>query len=70
MKYIISDIETNGLLDTVSKFHCAWTYDMETKMWRGWEPSEGKAYKEYLDDGTEGDIDAGSECAGGACPIK
>ena len=23
-----------------------------------------------LDDGTEGDIDAGSECAGGACPIK
>ena len=23
-----------------------------------------------LDDGTEGDIDAGSECAGGTCPIK
>lgn len=32
-KYIISDIETNGLLDTVSKFHCAWTYDKATGEW-------------------------------------
>ena len=49
MKYIISDIETNGLLDTVSKFHCAWTYNMETDEWKGWRPSEGKSYKDYLD---------------------
>ena len=27
MKYIVTDIETNGLLDTVSKFWCAWSYD-------------------------------------------
>lgn len=32
-KYIISDIETDGLLDTVSKFHCAWTYDKDTEEW-------------------------------------
>ena len=33
MRYIISDIETNGLLDTVSKFWCAWTYDSEGGVW-------------------------------------
>ena len=32
-RYIISDIETDGLLDTVSKFHCAWTYDKVTEEW-------------------------------------
>lgn len=30
MKYIITDIETNGLLEDVSKFWCAWCYDSES----------------------------------------
>lgn len=30
MKYVVTDIETNGLLDTLTKFWCAWTYDSET----------------------------------------
>lgn len=31
MKYIITDIETNGLLEDVSKFWCSWCYDSVTK---------------------------------------
>lgn len=30
MKYLVTDIETNGLLDTLTKFWCSWTYDSET----------------------------------------
>lgn len=30
MKYIVTDIETNGLLETVSKFWCSWAYDSES----------------------------------------
>ena len=30
MKYIVTDIETNGLLDTLTKFWCSWAYDSET----------------------------------------
>ena len=26
-KYVITDIETNGLLDTTTKFWCGWIYD-------------------------------------------
>ena len=31
MKYIVTDIETNGLLEDVSKFWCAWAYDSESE---------------------------------------
>lgn len=40
MKLIISDIETNGLLDTVSKFHCAVNIDYftgEVTRYRPWD---------------------------------
>lgn len=30
MKYLVTDIETNGLLDTLTKFWCSWAYDSET----------------------------------------
>ena len=32
-KFIVTDIETDGLLDTVSRFWCAWCYDTVTKEW-------------------------------------
>ena len=47
---IITDIETNGLLDTVSKFHCAWTYNTVTQEWKAWRPSQAYKYFKFLDD--------------------
>jgi len=44
---LVSDIETNGLLDTVSKFHCAVTIDYftnETKRYYPWD------FKQYVAD--------------------
>ena len=43
-KHIITDIETNGLLDTVTKFWCAWIYDSATQEYKGY-----KALDEYID---------------------
>lgn len=43
-KHIITDIETNGLLDTVTKFWCAWIYDSDTQEYKGY-----KALDEYID---------------------
>lgn len=43
-KHIITDIETNGLLDTVTKFWCAWIYDSTTQEYKGY-----KALDEYID---------------------
>lgn len=37
IKYIITDIETDGLLDTVSKFWCAYIYDSETDSYTGFK---------------------------------
>ncbi|MGL5583262.1 MAG: DNA polymerase [Cetobacterium sp.] len=40
MTILVTDIETNGLLDTVSKFHCAVTIDYftgERKFYRPWD---------------------------------
>lgn len=34
--YLVSDIETNGLLNEVTKFWCAWTYDSQTKEYKGY----------------------------------
>ena len=47
MTILVSDIETNGLLDTVSKFHCAVTIDYftgEKKHYRPWD------FKQYVED--------------------
>lgn len=46
---IISDIETDGLLDTMSKFHCAWSGDYASKAKRGYRPHEFKEYIESLE---------------------
>lgn len=35
-KYIITDIETNGLLDTATKFWCGWIYNSETDEYKGY----------------------------------
>lgn len=43
-KHIITDIETNGLLDTVTKFWCAWIYDSATQEYKGY-----KELDEYID---------------------
>lgn len=43
-KHIITDIETNGLLDTVNKFWCAWIYDSATQEYKGY-----KDLDEYID---------------------
>lgn len=43
-KHIITDIETNGLLDTVTKFWCAWIYDSSTQEYKGY-----KDLAEYID---------------------
>ena len=36
-KYIITDIETNGLLDTATKFWCGWIYDSVTEEYKGYK---------------------------------
>lgn len=43
-KHIITDIETNGLLDTVTKFWCAWIYDSASQEYKGYKDLE-----EYID---------------------
>lgn len=43
-KHIITDIETNGLLDTVTKFWCAWVYDSASQEYKGYKDLE-----EYID---------------------
>lgn len=50
-KYLITDIETNGLLDTVSKFWCAWCYDYERKSYIGFKDID--LYVAYLEDAVD-----------------
>ncbi|ACR16482.1 DNA polymerase I protein [Vibrio phage 4141] len=47
MKLLISDIETNGLLDTVDKFHCSWTVDYFTGEWKAYRPWD---FEQYIKD--------------------
>lgn len=35
-KFVITDIETNGLLDTATKFWCGWIYDSYTDLYTGY----------------------------------
>lgn len=35
-KFVITDIETNGLLDTATKFWCGWIYNSETDEYKGY----------------------------------
>ena len=35
-KFVITDIETNGLLDTTTKFWCGWIYDSYTDLYTGY----------------------------------
>lgn len=47
---LISDIETNGLLDTVDTFHCAFIYNTVTKEYKGYRPDDFKQYLQDLQD--------------------
>ena len=35
-KFVITDIETNGLLDTATKFWCGWVYDSQKDEYKGY----------------------------------
>lgn len=47
-KYIVTDIETNGLLNAVSKFYCAWIYDSVENNYRSFTNLKG--YFEELEE--------------------
>lgn len=47
-KFVITDIETNGLLDTTTRFWCGWVYDSVSKEYTGFTSLE--PYVEYLED--------------------
>lgn len=49
MKLLISDIETDGLLDTVSKFHCAWSYEYFSGEWKAYRPNDFAQYVKDLE---------------------
>lgn len=61
MKTLIFDIETDGLLDTVSKVWCAWTYHVELEIWTGYGPSE---IQTLLSDMLDSDILVGHNILG------
>lgn len=37
---LIFDLETDNLLDKLTKIHCAWTYDTATDTYKGYRPNE------------------------------
>lgn len=48
-RVVVIDIEANGLLDTISKLHCAVAMTLDTKqVWR-FEPHQMKEFCEFLD---------------------
>lgn len=46
---LISDIEANGLLENVTKFHCGVIYDTETGEYVSYRPQDFSAYLDALD---------------------
>lgn len=48
MRRCISDLETNGFLETVTKIHCAVIVDCDTGEAKGYRPHEIDQYLEYL----------------------
>lgn len=46
---LITDIEANGLLENVTLFHCAVTYDTETGEYTKFRPNDFSAYLDALD---------------------
>lgn len=46
---LLSDIEANGLLDTVSKFHCGVIYDYTTDTYSSFRPDDFGAYIDMLE---------------------
>lgn len=51
-KYIITDIETNGLLNETSKFWCGWCYDTEYDEYKGFK-LDLEGYVNYLEQAVE-----------------
>lgn len=46
---LITDIEANGLLDTVDKFHCGVIYDYSTGQYVSYRPGDFEAYLDALE---------------------
>lgn len=53
MARIVADIETDGLLDTLTKIHCICTMDLDTGEERSFNPSEIDAGIAYLETASE-----------------
>ena len=52
-KYIVTDIETDGLLDVTKKFWCGWSYESDTNTYHGFK--DLNVYIDYLNaKGTSG----------------
>lgn len=51
-KYIITDIETNGLLNETTKFWCGWCYDTEYDEYTGFK-KDLEGYVNYLEQAVE-----------------
>lgn len=49
MACYVSDLESDGLLDTVSKFHCAVAIDVETEEVHWFGPKQAKEYLQLLE---------------------
>lgn len=56
MRIFITDIETDNLYFGVTKFHCAWIYDVYTKKKKGFRPDE---FDQYLATLAKADIVVG-----------
>lgn len=50
MTILVTDIETNGLLDTVTKFHCAVTIDYFSREVKHYQPWDFEQYVEDLEE--------------------
>ena len=64
-KLYITDIEGNGLYDTITQFHCAWICDYKTKEWWGFLPHQ---LEEYCNKLAEADVVIGQNIIDFDCP--
>lgn len=47
-KFLVTDIETNGLLDDVTKFWCSWCYDTALKEWTSYTVNDFDKYVKII----------------------
>lgn len=66
MRIAITDIETNGLYDEVSKFWCAWIVEAITGERKGYRPDQ---FSEYITDLSSYDLVVGHNIIDYDCPV-